>query len=654
MKLIHLKHCAQMVVIVCVGLLATTISIQASIAQVAKPADIPAEAFAALPSFSHGRLSPNGKKIAYFREDDGRRSIVVTNIDERTSFKVNPQEKGSTYYNMRWANDTHLLIDISFSGKRSDFRGQITQTRVLSLDLERSKFTWLGKPKKKYGETQRVSQLERVIDILPDDPNHILIQLDLDLNGNAEVYRADVRNGRRTTVQRPHAGIQNWYSDYNSNVRLGFGYNGKKRVAKFKNSDGKWTDIENLSWSQYYDIEGFTNNPSIVYASGYSDKGIQGLYRLNIETGQVLDTVFEDDTYDIHGAIEHPGSGKIAGVAYTDHFYRRYFFDNELQKIQASLDAALPGMVNTIFDYAPERDWYLVLVENAQTPGMYFIFDRPEKKLFKIADVRPEINHNMMALTKSINIPMRDGMKVRTYLTIPNNIKGNPDKLPTILLPHGGPTARDSAEWDYEAQFYASRGYLVVKPNFRGSTGYGAVFEAMGKKQWGGLMQDDVTDATKFLINKGYADPERICIVGNSYGGYAALMGVIKEPGLYKCAVSVNGVADLVRLKAGDRRNTIGGSTWIKRMGLEGEDDKTVSPHHRAEDVSAPVLLIAAKDDARVPYLMSKALNKRLRKLGKDSKYVQLKEGTHNMITAGSRLKSLKATMKFVQHHIGN
>lgn len=614
---------------------------------------IPVETFAALPSFESGRLSPSGKKIAYFREDEGRRSVIVTDLEALTSIKVGPQENGGTYIDMRWANNTHLLITISFSGKRAGFRRQITQTRSLSLDVEKTKFVWLGRPKKSYGSTQRVSQLERVIDLLPSDPNHVLIQLDLDLNNNAEVYRVDVRNGRRTNAQRPHAGIQNWYTDHTSEVRLGFGYNGKRKVARFKTRDGDWKDLDELSWSNNYGIEGFTDNPSVVYASGYSDKGTEGLYRINIETGEKLATVFEDDTYDIQGAIEHPTTGKVAGVAYVDHYFRRYFFDKELQKIQANLDAALPDMVVTILDHAIEKDLYLILVKNAQVPGIYFIYDRPKKSLMKIAEARPEVNHNLMAQTKSATIEVRDGEKVNAYITIPPDVSGKPENLPTVILPHGGPTARDTAEWDYEAQFYANRGYLVVKPNFRGSSGYGIRYRLMGKKQWGGRMQDDVTDVTKFFIDNGYSDPERICIVGNSYGGYAALMGAILEPDMYRCAVSVNGVADLVRLKAGDRSNAIGGSTWIKNMGLEGVEDSEVSPHHRADDIKTPVLLIAAKDDARVPYGLSKALYKRLKKLGSDVEYLQLKEGTHHMITSESRLKSLKATEKFLRKHIG-
>lgn len=166
-------------------------------------------------------------------------------------------------------------------------------------------------------------------------------------------------------------------------------------------------------------------------------------------------------------------------------------------------------------------------------------------------------------------------------------------------------------------------------------------------------MQDDVTDATNWLVEQGYADPERICIVGSSYGGYAALMGVIKEPGLYKCAISTNGVANLARLKSGDKNNTIGGRSWTKRMGLDGADDKQVSPYHRAEEVSAPILLMSSVDDARVPWKMSQTMHKRLKKLKKDSTFVRIEDGTHHMVTAQSRLTALSAAEEFLAKHLG-
>lgn len=165
-------------------------------------------------------------------------------------------------------------------------------------------------------------------------------------------------------------------------------------------------------------------------------------------------------------------------------------------------------------------------------------------------------------------------------------------------------------------------------------------------------MQDDVTDATRWMIKEGIADPERVCIVGASYGGYAALMGPIKEPSLYRCAVSVNGVTDLPRLKAGDK-NYIGGKVWTKDMGLSGVDDKEVSPYDRVDDLTLPVMLIASKDDERVPYRMSRALHSRLKKRRDDAEYIEIESGGHSMVTSEARLIMLRETERFLAKHLG-
>jgi dipeptidyl aminopeptidase/acylaminoacyl peptidase len=223
--------------------------------------------------------------------------------------------------------------------------------------------------------------------------------------------------------------------------------------------------------------------------------------------------------------------------------------------------------------------------------------------------------------------------------------------LPTIMLPHGGPGARDSADWDYEAQFYASRGYAVLKPNFRGSTGYGAKFRLKGEKQWGGLMQQDVTDATRWLISQGIADPERICIVGSSYGGYAAMMGLIQEPSLYACGISMNGIMNIPALKTQNLR-LIGGRDWTEEMGLEGAKDTDVSPQQQALRIKDPVLLIAATNDARVPYEQTRKMHRALKRLKKDTTYVEINTGTHYMVNAASRLAMLSAAEKFLAKHL--
>lgn len=285
--------------------------------------------------------------------------------------------------------------------------------------------------------------------------------------------------------------------------------------------------------------------------------------------------MFVDPNHDFLETLHDPATGRISGVIFLDDNREAHYFDKNLARLKRGLEKALPDFKLSIASKANNANKYLIFAYSDTNPGDYYLFDRDKGQMGYIAPVREQIPAPLSAKTKRVSIPVRDGSIIPGYLTIPQN--GNGQNMPAVIFPHGGPAGRSDADWDYRAQFYASRGYIVLKPNFRGSTGYGSAFEEAGENQWGGLMQDDVTDATKWLISEGLADPNRICIIGSSYGGYAALMGVIKEPELYQCAVSVNGATNLPSLKTTDKQY-IGGRAWIKTMGLEGVADTEVSP----------------------------------------------------------------------------
>ena len=327
------------------------------------------------------------------------------------------------------------------------------------------------------------------------------------------------------------------------------------------------------------------------------------------------------------------------------------YFDPFYAGLQTNLNKAFAGSNNKIVNKANAVERYVILSHNSQNPGTYYLYDKDKGQLSALSNVRDDMPTALMASVSAVQIPVRDGSHIEGFLTKPSNWTAG-QKVPFIIFPHGGPESHDNADWNWWVQFYSSRGYGVLQPNFRGSTGYGKAFQDAGILQWGGLMQDDVTDATNWLISEGLADANRICIVGASYGGYAALMGAVKEPDLYQCAISVNGVSNLPSMKERDKR-FIGGKNWITDMGLEGAPDKSVSPYHLAEKITIPILLIAAKDDARVAQDQSKDMHKRLKKLKKKSKFIGIKTGAHYLQTAPARLKVLKATEKFLAEHIG-
>ena len=292
-----------------------------------------------------------------------------------------------------------------------------------------------------------------------------------------------------------------------------------------------------------------------------------------------------------------------------------------------------------------DRRKVLILSSSDVDAGTYTYLNRDKGSLGLIAETMPGLPPELMSPVEPVSFAARDGWNIPAYLTVPKGMAR--ENLPVVVMPHGGPRSRDDNSFWFLSQFLASRGYAIFQPNFRGSSGYGRPFERAGREEWGGKMQDDVVDGTNWLIAEGIADPDRICTVGWSYGGYSAAMGAVQTPDLYRCAASINGVLDLPRLIADDRRY-IGGSVWTRHMGLEDENAKSVSSYHQAERIEMPMLIIQAKDDTRVHEDQGRRMARRLKRLKKDVEYVEVELGGHGMDNQAARNTILHSLEEFL------
>ena len=273
-----------------------------------------------------------------------------------------------------------------------------------------------------------------------------------------------------------------------------------------------------------------------------------------------------------------------------------------------------------------------------------------------ISPARDTLPPAAVAAVAAVEFTARDGTMIPSIATFP--VTGSPGPYPTIIMPHGGPASYDRIDFDWMAQFFANRGYLVFQPNFRGSSGFGQAFESAGDGEWGRAMQDDLTDALDYLIAEGVTDPERVCIVGASYGGYAALAGGAFTPEKYACVVSIAGVADLeemldqVRRESGRRYGRL--AYWEQSIAAgEANDDRLdeVSPVQFAEAFQAPVLLIHGKDDTVVPIRQSERMDRALRRAGKQVEFIKLDGEDHWLSTGETRIATLRAMDEFVRRH---
>ena len=294
-------------------------------------------------------------------------------------------------------------------------------------------------------------------------------------------------------------------------------------------------------------------------------------------------------------------------------------------------------------------------VEGPSHPPVYYLVDFNTHHADIVGEAYPGLDNARLGDVRDMTYAARDGTAIPAYLTLPPGAA--PKNLPMVVLPHGGPEARDDPGFDWLAQFFATRGYAVLQPQFRGSTGFGDAFERAGKRQWGGLMQDDVTDGVKAMIRQGPADPRRICIVGASYGGYAALAGAALTPDLYACAVSINGVSDLPDMLM--YYQSRGGAESDARAYLKQEigpptDPKVgaASPVNAAADIKAPILLLHAVDDTVVPFGQSQQMADTLARRGKPVSVIKLAGEDHWLSRGATRTEVLEDTESFLRKYL--
>lgn len=626
------------------------------------PSDIPVEAFAKLNDGEQMKMSPSATLLAYIVSYQGRKHIMVQKLDG-TDRTILPPIKDADISWFIWKGDDILLISYRFTEKnmgRTWATSRLVTYNLTTMELDKL----IHLKKDTYMSVELIGNIgDDVLDMLEDDPDHILLALDIERDGDKEIFKVNLRTKKRKRFFGDKYSVSNWRVDEQHKVRWGTGYpiraySKKHRVVRYLNPvTSKWDQIHKKEW---YDEDStypmrFFEDPRYAYVSSPNEKGINGLAKFDFVDGKIIKELYSHKTVDISELATSPETGDVIGVYYTEHLPKIHFFNKSYEKLYGRIDDAFGVNEDLVSGRAQiismnlKKKRFIIKYMNSNTAGEYHFLNGNTGNILHILNANEYLPQTLMSKVKPIQYEARDGLTIHGYLTLP---KGKAAKnLPTVILPHGGPNARDTMAFDVWAQFFASRGYAVLQPNFRGSTGYGDIFKDLGDNQWGGTMQDDITDGTKWLIEQGIANPSRICIVGASYGGYAALMGSIKEPDLYKCAISINGVADLMAMARHDKQ-FIGGKIWVKGRGLKGESIKTVSPYHRAKDIKIPVLIVHSKDDPVVPYKQGKGMYKRLKYLKNPVTYVEVDNGDHFLDTAETRLAAFKAMEKFLAKHL--
>jgi acetyl esterase/lipase len=616
-------------------------------AAASRPAPRPAEDFAALPYMEGPTLSPDGGKVASKVAVNGQLYLTVSSLFEERKPAVIRSESGDINW-WRWVNDDWLVVGV---GDTIKFEGEdFYVSRALGVSIE-GKMVPLGWRDAAQGA-------DDVIWIADDGTPRIRLarQKSIYLSDEGfwpEVIEIDVSNGKTKTVVHSYPSVSSWYADGTGTVRMGIGATAEGRSLRllYRERDGHNFDVVDRANSRKGQklLLPSLFLPERGQALAVDDRdGFDALYKLDLKTMTLGERVFGTAGYDIDGIVTDRTQTRLLGVSVTEAASKMHWLDADVADMQAVLDAAVPGRRATIVSMDAARERFLVHVGAADRPGAYYFITAAGGKLQRLAHVNARIGTGKLHPVRTIRYKARDGLEVPAVLTIPAGVEAK--ALPVVVMPHGGPFARDSEEWDWWNQFLADRGYAVLQPNYRGSSGYGTEFAEKGEGQWGLAMQDDLNDALAYLAKEGIADPKRAAMVGGSYGGYAAMRAAQRDGALYRCAVSFAGVSDLSALLRYDGRflNSGRGKDWLRK---QAPNLKDVSPINYPEQFSIPILLVHGRKDQRVPVKQSRELAERLRKAGKAVRYVEQPEGDHHFSREADRLQFLTELEAFLKQH---
>ena len=622
-------------------------------ASVALPARLPVAAFTARAMLRGAQLSPDGSKLAYLTQQGGNTYVVVR--DAGTLETVGGGNLGADIDTnwFRWAGNAGLLLSVN--GTTRLVGEEVAFSRLFHFPLAG------GNPRPLVLERQDLDGDNLIF----TDPSgrYALVSIAERLWSPPAIWRFDLENPAASPVevQRAHANVSSWFADDQGVVRVGIGYSPAHRLEMRYRPDAQseWRVSARVGRDsrelQEWGFVGLRAGSDTGYAfSTPEGENHVVLREFNFATAEPGAIVHRVEGADI-SAVGLSPTRELLALYYNGDVEQTRWLDPDLARYHGALQAALPGSRVDIISWA-RTDRLLVLQHGADDPGALYVFTPAERNLNLVAELRPDLPPEALGRSRAFTYTARDGTRIRAMLTLPPGEGNGP--YPLIVNPHGGPYGvRDGLDFDDEVQMLANRGYAVVRPNYRGSGGYGHAFEQLGKGQIGRAMQDDLDDAVHHLVAEGVAEAGRVCLVGGSYGGYAALWGVIRNPEIYRCAASWAGVTHFDRQLAYDRNylssSTAGLLEW--RRQVQGDtaafDLDDVSPAVQAARLTRPILLAHGRKDIRVPFAQFEVMRSRARSATAPVETLVLDEAGHSFDKPEDRQTYLSTLADFLERN---
>ncbi len=635
---------------------------------------VPIEVFAQFPAIEAPRMSPDGKWVAAKLRVDKRQVLALLPINQPG---VQPQviardgdfstdKLGERQIvNYRWLDNGLILIGIN---SRDEYFGQwFDNVRYVSFNLATRKVVPLG-----WENTFAGTELLWASRVGSGVPRILLQRRTIETNTGRgsngagtveetpEVIEVDATTGKTSIVMQPNIGAQGWGADEDGVIRLGSSSNGDTgRVSVMYRPDGSspMKTVYSGVADRYVDAP----LPQMMLAKSgkayslMSKDGYAALYEFDLTTMKPGNKVFGVDGYDIDGPLLSADRSQIEGIAYTGAREARVYLSPRMKEIQQVLEESYGKGDVLIETTDAKRELIVFRVAKLGQAQSWYVFNAATGSIGRLGYDNDTLKDAELNPVSVVRYPASDGKQIEAILTMPRHRTGAKN-LPVIVLPHGGPWARDSADWDRYgwAQALAESGYVVIQPNYRGSTGYGREWLKLSEKNWGYRMQDDLNDAVTWLAGQGIADPKRACVMGWSYGGYAASRAAQRDGSRYRCAISGAGVHDLPAMVRYDK-GYLGSFNAKRALGSAGADLTDVSPGLHPEQYSIPILIVHGARDQRVPVAQSRDLVARLKRAGKvegrDFVYVEQPLNTHNLLREEDRVQLLQEVKKFLDKY---
>jgi len=624
---------------------------------------LPIEYFSKDVEFTNVKISPKGTYLSVKTKKEGKDVLAIIHrktMKLKHAIHFDASAQVGSYY---WANDERVVFTKEYL--KGWFDHPVSYGEILAVNADGSKQVYLMGYKgnlqtgTNIKKGQAINAWGEVLDPLPENEKSILLSVQPwnKKESHIDVYKVDIYSGKRRKVTRAPTKMARYLTDHQGNVRLA------TSTSDYIDYNLYTRDIEKGEWKYLEEFDGdFSEFEPIAFNDVgdaiYGTASIKGeplaLYKVNLKTG-ATELVSQNKRVSPSNVWINEITRSIFAVEYESGYPSYEFVDKTsvLAKRLKGLLKALPDHQVRIVSNSLDEKLQVVWAGSDRNAGDYYLYDANVNKLKYLFSKRQWLDPEKMAEVRPVSYQTRDGIQIDGYITLPEN---KSDKnLPLVVLPHGGPHGpRDWWRFNPETQFLANQGIAVLQVNFRGSGGYGELFESSGHQKWGADIQYDIIDGVKYLIDTGVADKNNICIMGASFGGYSALQSSILEPDMFKCTIGVVGIYDLeMMFTEGDIQETYSGTSYLKRVLGESEEQLIAfSPSKNIDKLKAPVLIVHGGEDKRAPIEQAEALINALEEHNHPFEYLELESEGHGFYKQEHRALYYKKVIDFLKKHL--